>query len=127
MRPFFVLLFECFWLVGVLCAGFSRHLWTGRARHPGPSPLRIAVEVFKVGGWLPHGDSAVEEDVDFFAVVEHRLIPARVRSEYAGLEAKGISSAWAPASQESPHAGNAGARVVNLKGAPFTLPTIAWW
>ena len=29
-----------------------------------------------------HGDLALEARVDFLAVVEHRLIPARVKSEW---------------------------------------------
>ena len=33
----------------------------------------------------PAGDLALEARVDFLAVVEHRLIPARVRSEWARL------------------------------------------
>ena len=41
-------------------------------------------------------------------VAEHRLIPARVRSEWSRLKGKGISSVWAPASQVSSHVGNAG-------------------
>ena len=51
------------------------HLWIGRTRHLGPGSLSFAVEVFNVGGWLSHGDIALDVDV------EHRLIPARVRSE----------------------------------------------
>ena len=47
----------------------------GRARHPGPTPLGLAVEVFSVGRWLTNGDLAVDVDVDFVAFVEHRLIP----------------------------------------------------
>ena len=34
--------------------------------------------MFKVG-WLTHGGFATDVDVDFFAVVEHRLITAGVR------------------------------------------------
>ena len=68
---------------------FSRnswHLWIGRARHPGPAPQlqHVALEVFNVGGWLTHGDLALEVGVDFLAVGGHRLIPARVRSEWPG-------------------------------------------
>ena len=63
---------------------------------------------FNVGDWLTHGDSALEVEVDFLAVVEHRLIPARVRSEWPGLKRKSLASIWAPASQESSHVGNAG-------------------
>ena len=41
-------------------------LWIGRARHPGATPLlqHVGVEVFNVGGWLTHGDLALEVDVD---------------------------------------------------------------
>ena len=56
------------------------YLWIGWARHPGPDSQGVAVEVFNVGGWLTHRDFALETWVDFLAVVEHRLIPARVRS-----------------------------------------------
>ena len=48
-----------------------------------------------------HHNQALETDVDFLAVVEHRLVPARVRGEWARLRAKGASSVWSPASQES--------------------------
>ena len=66
------------------------HLWIGRARHPGPSSNspHLGIEVLNVGGWLTHGDLALDTDVDFLAVVEHRLIPARVRSEWSRLRKK---------------------------------------
>ena len=97
------------------------HLWIGRARHPGPNstPPHLGVEVLNVGGWLTHGDLALEARVDFLAVVEHRLIPARVRSEWSRLRNKDLSSIWAPASQDSSHVGNAGVGVVSLRRAPF--------
>ena len=47
-----------------------------------------------LGGWLTHGDFALEADVDFLAVIEHRLVPARVRSEWVRLRARGASSVW---------------------------------
>ena len=52
------------------------NLWIGKARHPGPAslPRHGGVEVLNVGGWLTHGDLALEVDVDFLAVVEHWLI-----------------------------------------------------
>ena len=100
-------------------------LWVGRARHPGPFSGSMSVEVFNVGGWLTHGDLALETDVDFLAVVEHRLVPARVRGEWARLRARGASSVWSPASQESSHVGHGGVGVVSLKGAPLSLPTSA--
>ena len=100
-------------------------LWVGRARHPGPFSGSMSVEVFNVGGWLTHGDLALETEVDFLAVVEHRLVPARVRGEWARLRARGASSVWSPASQESSHVGHGGVGVVSLRGAPLSLPTSA--
>ena len=95
------------------------HFWIGRARHPGPTspPPHLGVEVLNVGRWLTHGDLALEAGVDFLAVVEHRLIPARVRSEWSRLRVKGLSSLWAPACQDSSHVGNAGVGVISMRGA----------
>ena len=103
------------------------HLWIGRARHPGPTslPHHVGVEFLNIGGWLTHGDLALEVQVDFPAVAEHRLIPAGVRSEWSRLRKKGLASVWAPASQDSSHVGNAGVGVVSLRGAPISLPTFA--
>ena len=72
------------------------HFWAGRARHPGPpsQPQYVSLEFDNVGGWLTHGDLALSAGVDFLAVAEHRLIPARVRSEWSRLRSKGISSVW---------------------------------
>ena len=100
-------------------------LWIGRARHPGPRSLGVSVEVFNIGGWLTHGDFASEAGVVFLAVVEHGLIPARVRSEWARLRSKGLRSFWAPAWHETSHVGNAGVGVVSMKGAPTSMPTFA--
>ena len=97
----------------------------------GPSILgpatscHFAVEVFDVGSWLAHGDLALEAGVDFPAVVEHRLIPAWVRSEWAWLKSKGLASLWASASQDSSHFGDAGVGVVSMRGAPVSLPTFS--
>ena len=101
------------------------HLWIGRARHPGPGSVPFLVEVLNVGGWLTHCDFALDVGVDFLAVAEHRLIPARVRSEWSRLRGKGLSSIWAPASQEASHIGHAGVGVVSLRGAPLSLPSFA--
>ena len=92
---------------------------------PGPTslPQHVGIEVLNVGGWLTHGDLALEVGVDFLAVVEHRLIRARVRSEWAMLGEKGLASIWAPACQDSSHVGNAGVGVVSMEGAPLALPT----
>ena len=76
-----------------------------------------------MGGWLTHGDMVLETNVDFLAVVEHRLVPARVRGEWARLRARGASSVWSPASQESSHVGHGGVGVISLKGAPLSLPS----
>ena len=75
--------------------------------------------------WLTHGDLVLEAQVDFLAVVERRLIPARVRSEWSRLRKKGLASIWALASQDSSHVGNAGVGVVSLRGALLSLPTFA--
>ena len=102
------------------------YLWIGRAKNPGPGSFRnLSVEVLNVGGWLTHGDLALNSEVDFLAITEHRLIPARVRSEWARLRAKGVASVWSPASQDVAHVGNAGVGVVSLRGAPLALPACA--
>ena len=101
------------------------HLWIGRAKHAGPGSVPFHIEVLNVGGWLTHCDFALDVAVDFLAVVEHRLIPARVRSEWARLRCRKIASIWAPASQESSHVGHAGVGVVSLRGAPLSLPSFA--
>ena len=102
------------------------HLWVGRAQYPRPTSLahHVGVEVLNVEGCVTHGDLALEVNVDFL-VVEHRLILARVRSEWSGLRGKGLSSIWAPASQDSSHVGNAGVGVVSMRGAPLALSTFA--
>ena len=104
------------------------HLWIRRAKHPGPTSLSSdvgGIEFLNVGGRLTQGDFALEVGVDFLAVAEHRLIPARVRSEWSRLRKKGLASIWAPVSQDSSHVGNAGVGVVSLRGAPVSLPTFA--
>ena len=67
----------------------------------------------------------MDAKLDFLTVTEHRLIPARVRSEWARFRSKGVASIWAPASQDSSHVGNAGVGVVSLRSAPLSLPTVA--
>ena len=80
---------------------------------------------FNVGGFLAHGDYALDTDADFLAVVEHLLVLARARSEGKRLLQAGARSVWAPASLEGGHVGHAGVGVVCLRGAPISLPTIA--
>ena len=103
------------------------HLWIGRAKHPGPPSLSssVGIEFLNVGGWLTHGDLALEVGVDFLAFAEHRLIPARFRGEWSRLRKEGLASIWAPASQDSSHVGNAGVGVISMRGAPLSLPTSA--
>ena len=74
---------------------------------------------------MTHGDLALEAKVDFLAVVEHRLIPARVGREWARLGKRGLASIWSPACQDSSHVGNAGAGVISMRGAPVALPSFA--
>ena len=102
------------------------HFWAGRARHPGPpsQPQHVSLEFHNVGGWLTHGDLALDAGVDFLAVAEHRLIPARVRSEWSRLRGKGISSVWAPASQVSSHVGNAGLVLSVCVALPLLCPRL---
>ena len=102
-------------------------LWIGRARHLGPLsvPRHVGVEFLNVGGWLAHGDSALEFGVDFLVLAEHRLILARVRSKWSRLKRKGLASLWAPACQDSSHVGNAGVSVISMRSVPLALPTFA--
>ena len=84
----------------------------------------VVILGYGFGEWLTHGDLALEAGVDFLAVVEHRLIPARVRSKWAGLKRKGLASIWAGASQDSSHVGNAGVGVISMRSAPVALPSL---
>ena len=116
-----------FCLVGIQGSVFWEVLSSGIYGLVEPSTLgrspssQVGVEVFDVGGWLTHGDLALEAKVDFLAVVEHRLIPARVGSEWARLRKRGLASIWALACQDSSHVGNAGVGVINMRGAPVAL------
>ena len=67
----------------------------------------------------------MEADVGFLAFAEHRLISARVRSEWSRLRRKSLASVRAPACQESSHVGNAFVGVISLKDAPLALPSLA--
>ena len=66
---------------------------------------------FQCRGWLTHGDLVLEAQVDFLAVVEHRLIPARVRSEWTRLGRKGLAT-------DTSHVGNADVGVITIRGTP---------
>ena len=96
------------------------------ARHPGTfGQGTLGLEALNVGGWLTHGDIALETSADFLAVSEHRLFPAWVRGECASLRKKGIHSVWAQASQEGSHVGHAGVGIVSLSGSPVAVPSSA--
>ena len=124
--PYWVFLFsrnpaKHFW--GVIFLAFLELGGQDILVHP-PSPVMLVLNSSNVGGWLTHGDIALDAGVDFLAIAEHRLISARVRSEWSRLRGKDLSSIWAPASQDSSHVGNAGVGVVSLRGAPLALPYI---
>ena len=98
----------------------------GRARHPGPLGVHaLGLESFNVGGRLTHGDLALKSSADFLAISEQRLIPARVRSEWAALRRRGTHSVWAASSQEGSHVGHAGVGIISLKGAAVAIPIVA--
>ena len=78
-----------------------------------------------LGEWLTHGDLALEAKVDFLAVVEHRLIPARARSEWDRLKRKGCCFYLGSGCQDSSHVGNAGVGVLSMRDAPVALPSFA--
>ena len=98
----------------------------GRARHPGPrkrffTPGQLSIEFVNVGGWLTHGDLALDSGAQFLAVAEHRLIPSGARSVCHQLRRAGHHSAWSPACQDHVAGGHAGVGVVSLGGArPFS-------
>ena len=68
--PFWVFLFsrnptKRFWGINILA------FWAGRARHPGPpsQPHHVSLEFHNVGGWLTHGDLALDAGVDFLLLL----------------------------------------------------------
>ena len=90
-----------FFFIGVILWMF--HI--GRARHPGPGPRvftpgQLSIVFVNVGGWLTHGDFALDSCAQFLAVAEHRLIPSRARSVRHQLRRAGYHSVWAPACQD---------------------------
>ena len=84
-------------------------LHIGTASHPGPG-------LINVGGWLANCDEVLETRADFLAVTEHRLIPARARSEGKRLRIAGFPSLWTPACQDTAHVGHAGVGLVSSEG-----------
>ena len=103
-------------------------LHIGRARHPGPGkrsfiPGQLSIEFAIIGGWLTHGDLAMDSCAQFLAVAEHRLFPARARSVGHQLKRAVFHSVWARACLDTIPGGHAGVGVVSLGGAPFALPS----
>ena len=95
-----------------------------RARHPGPRVFtlgQLSSEFVNVGGWLTHGDLALDSCAQFLAVAEHRLIPSRARLVCHQLRKAGHQSVWSPACQDQVAGGHAGVWVVSLAGASLTL------
>ena len=64
--------------------------WSGETSWASIEQNNLDVEVFNVGGFLTHGDYVLDTDADFVAVFEHRLVPARARSEGKRLLLAGI-------------------------------------
>ena len=73
----------------------------------------VGLEALNVGGWLTHGNFALETSADFLAVSEHRLIPAGGR---------GFTLSGPPGGS---HVGHAGIGIVSLRGAIVAMPTFA--
>ena len=74
-------------------------LHIGRAGHPEPDRKGrtngfLSVEFADVGGWLTHGDFAMDSCAQFLAVAEHRLIPAWARSIGHQLRRAHCQSVW---------------------------------
>ena len=84
---------------------------------------QLSVEFVNVGGWLTHGDLALDSCAQFLAVAEHRVIPSRARSVYHQLRKAGDHSVWSLACQDHVAGGHAGVGVVSLGGAHLSLPS----
>ena len=105
--------------------GYSASLdWAGAAPWATPPDQFFGIEVFNIGDWLKHGDSALEAKVDFLAVVEHRLILARVRSGI-GLGGRDCLLFGLRPLKIPHHVGNAGVGVISMREAPVALPSFA--
>ena len=115
----------CFFFLGGLFYGC--YILVGPRHHgPGPrvfTPGQLSIEFVNVGGWLTHGDLALDSCAQFLAVAEHRLIPSRARSVCHQLRKAGYHSVWSPACQDQVAGGHAGVAVVSLAGAPLALPS----
>ena len=85
------------------------------------TPGQLSVEFVNDGGWLTHGDLALDSCAQFLAVAEHQLIPSKAPSVGHFLCKAGHQSVWSPACQDQVAGGHAGVGVVSLGGAPLSL------
>ena len=97
-------------------------LHIGRARHRGSvsgrgSHGRLSGEFVDVGGWLTHGDMALDSCAQFLAVAENRLIPAWAKSTGHQLWRADRQSVLTPACQDQ-------IDVIRLCGAPLSAPSL---
>ena len=81
----------------------------------GRTPGYLSFEVANTGGWLSHGDVALDSCAQ---------IPARDRSVGHQRRVAGFQSVWAPACQDHIVGGHAGVGVVSLGGAPLAAPSL---
>ena len=91
----------------------------------GESARHTGIKVLHVGGWLTHGDVALETGGAFLLIAETMLVPARSRNEGPKLRRKKMASIWSPACQDTSLVGAAGVVLVSLKGDPVSMPSIA--
>ena len=101
------LLYGCFTLGGPGILGLANVFYPGQ----------LSIEFVNVGGWLTHGDLALDSCAQFLAVAEHRLIPSGARSVCHQLRRAGHHSVWSLACQDHVAGGHAGVGVVSLGGA----------
>ena len=99
--------------------------WEPGILGPGPRlflPGQLSVEFVNVGGWLTHGDLALDSCAQFLAVAEHRSIPSRARSVCHQLRRAGRHYIWALACQDQVAGGQAGVGVASCGGASPDSP-----
>ena len=88
------------------------------------TPGQLSIEFVNVGGWLTHGDLALDSCAQFLAVAEHRLIPSRALSFCHQLRRAGHHSVWSPACQDHVAGGHAWVGVDSLAGPPLLSPPL---
>ena len=76
-----------------------------------------------MGGWLARSDLALESQAHFFAVAEHRLVPARARNVTTQLRKAGRYSVWAPSLSRCHPKGSCRGGVISLHNPRPSLLT----